>query len=92
IASSRKNRRRASCSGPVAPSPSFSPRGEVRTYRQLAQLLGTAPRAIGQAVGANPIPILIPCHRVVAMRGLGGYSGPGGLTSKERLLRLEHAC
>ncbi|MEO5371318.1 MAG: methylated-DNA--[protein]-cysteine S-methyltransferase [Magnetococcus sp. DMHC-1] len=65
------------------------PQGEVRTYGQVADLLGTAPRAIGQAVGANPIPVLIPCHRVVAAQGLGGYSGVGGVNSKQLLLQFE---
>ncbi|MBF0137201.1 MAG: methylated-DNA--[protein]-cysteine S-methyltransferase [Magnetococcales bacterium] len=65
------------------------PQGEVRTYGQVADLLDTAPRAIGQAVGANPIPVLIPCHRVVAAQGLGGYSGVGGVNSKQLLLQFE---
>ncbi|MEX2528268.1 MAG: methylated-DNA--[protein]-cysteine S-methyltransferase [Gemmatimonadota bacterium] len=63
--------------------------GEVRTYGDLTRELGEgSPRALGQAVGANPIPILIPCHRVVRMDGtLGGYSG--GLRRKAFLLRHE---
>uniref|UniRef100_A0A075H9P7 Methylated-DNA-[protein]-cysteine S-methyltransferase DNA binding domain-containing protein n=1 Tax=uncultured marine thaumarchaeote KM3_61_F08 TaxID=1456214 RepID=A0A075H9P7_9ARCH len=44
-----------------------------------------------QACGANPIPIIIPCHRVVAANGLGGYSGAGGIETKVELLRLEGA-
>jgi len=65
------------------------PHGEVVTYGELARRIGRprAARAVGGAVGANPVPIVIPCHRVVAARGLGGY-GPG-LHWKERLLRLE---
>ncbi len=51
------------------------PVGTVLTYGELAQQLGTAARAIGGACRANPIPILIPCHRVVAQHGLGGYAG-----------------
>jgi len=51
------------------------PAGEVRTYGELAAGLGTSPRAVGNAAGANPWPILVPCHRVVASGGLGGYLG-----------------
>jgi methylated-DNA-[protein]-cysteine S-methyltransferase len=66
------------------------PFGETRSYGDLAMAIGSAPRAIGRACGRNPIPIVIPCHRVVAKRGgLGGYSGEGGLATKERLLALE---
>jgi methylated-DNA-[protein]-cysteine S-methyltransferase len=50
------------------------PRGEVRTYGQLAKLLQSAPRAVGQACGANWFPLVIPCHRVTAAGGLGGFS------------------
>lgn len=49
------------------------PAGRPTTYGGLATRLGTAARAVGQACGANPLPILIPCHRVVAVRGLGGF-------------------
>ena len=49
------------------------PAGRPTTYGGLAAQLGTAARAVGQACGANPLPILIPCHRVVAARGLGGF-------------------
>lgn len=65
------------------------PAGEVRTYGDLTRKLGEgSPRALGQAVGANPIPILIPCHRVVRHDGtLSGYSG--GLRRKAFLLRHE---
>jgi methylated-DNA-[protein]-cysteine S-methyltransferase len=66
------------------------PPGETRAYGDLARSLGTAARAIGQANGANPIPILIPCHRVVAAGGkLGGYSGAGGADTKMWLLTHE---
>jgi methylated-DNA-[protein]-cysteine S-methyltransferase len=67
------------------------PPGTVWTYGQVARAIGKpkASRAVGQALGRNPIPIVIPCHRVVASDGgLGGYSG-GGLESKRLLLRLE---
>jgi methylated-DNA-[protein]-cysteine S-methyltransferase len=49
------------------------PRGEPTTYGALAKQLGTAARAVGQACGSNPLPVLIPCHRVVAGNGLGGF-------------------
>jgi methylated-DNA-[protein]-cysteine S-methyltransferase len=49
------------------------PAGHPTTYGTLAKQLGTAPRAVGQACGSNPLPILIPCHRVVAASGLGGF-------------------
>ncbi|MGH7152301.1 MAG: methylated-DNA--[protein]-cysteine S-methyltransferase [Acetobacteraceae bacterium] len=65
------------------------PYGATRSYADLAHALGTAPRAVGQATAANPIPILIPCHRVVATGGLGGYSGGEGLATKRALLDLE---
>jgi len=50
------------------------PPGEVRTYGQLANALGSVARAVGQACGDNPYPIVIPCHRVVAANGLGGFT------------------
>ncbi len=65
------------------------PYGETRTYGALARQTGGIARAVGVACGANPIPILIPCHRVVAQNGLGGYSGDGGIETKVALLRLE---
>lgn len=67
------------------------PSGETRSYLDIAREVGCrAPRAIGQANGANPIPILIPCHRVVAADGsLGGYSGGEGEATKLYLLDLE---
>ena len=49
------------------------PRGQMQTYGDLATLLHSSPRAIGQACGSNPIPIVIPCHRVVSKTGLGGF-------------------
>ena len=67
------------------------PYGETRYYGDLAEAVGSAPRAVGRACGKNPIPIVIPCHRVLAKGGLGGYSGEGGLVTKERLLTLEGA-
>ena len=68
------------------------PFGQTRTYGDLAKILGVSAQAIGQACGANRIPILIPCHRVLAQCGLGGYSGKGGIETKVALLRLESAA
>jgi len=65
------------------------PYGRTETYGELAARSGGIARAVGTACGANPIPILIPCHRVVARGGLGGYSGDGGVDTKVALLRLE---
>lgn len=66
------------------------PFGHTRTYGDLARVVGSAPRAVGQACGRNPIPIIIPCHRVVGSGGsLTGYSGADGVTTKQFLLRLE---
>jgi methylated-DNA-[protein]-cysteine S-methyltransferase len=65
------------------------PPGATASYGAVARACDSAPRAVGQAVGANPIPILIPCHRVVAAAGPGGYSGAGGLATKQFLLSLE---
>jgi methylated-DNA-[protein]-cysteine S-methyltransferase len=66
------------------------PIGERRTYGELSRQLGTAPRALGQALAANPLPILIPCHRVVAASGIGGFSC--GIEWKKSLLKFEHGC
>ena len=65
------------------------PYGETASYGALARRVGSAAQAVGQACGANPIPIIIPCHRVVAAGGLGGYSGGVGVTTKESLLAHE---
>lgn len=67
------------------------PYGESRTYGELAHQLNRPAQAIGQACGANPIAILIPCHRVLSATGLGGYSGAGGVETKVKLLQLEGA-
>ena len=66
--------------------------GEVTTYGALARQLGDVglSRAVGAAMGANPIPLIIPCHRVLASDGRpGGFSAPGGAISKVRMLALE---
>jgi methylated-DNA-[protein]-cysteine S-methyltransferase len=66
------------------------PHGETRSYAELARELGTASRAVGGANGANPLPIIIPCHRVIGAGGsIGGYSGGDGLATKRWLLALE---
>lgn len=69
--------------------------GHTATYGDLATALGqplAASRAVGRALGANPWPLLIPCHRIVASSGkMTGYSGPGGIATKSRLLALEGA-
>jgi len=70
------------------------PRGETRTYKQIAEAIGRprSSRAVANACGANPIPITVPCHRAVRSDGsLGGYSGEGGVMTKVRLLREEGA-
>ncbi len=69
------------------------PYGETVTYAQLAAEIGrpTALRAVAAACGKNPLPIFIPCHRVVGKYDLGGYSDPAGTEIKEYLLRLEGA-
>ena len=68
------------------------PYGDTRTYGDLARDIGAPPQAIGQACGANPIPILIPCHRILGAKSLGGFSAKGGVESKVFLLRLEGAA
>jgi methylated-DNA-[protein]-cysteine S-methyltransferase len=65
------------------------PYGQTLTYAQVAARAGGVARSVGQANSVNPIPILIPCHRVVAAAGLGGYSGGQGLDTKRWLLALE---
>jgi methylated-DNA-[protein]-cysteine S-methyltransferase len=65
------------------------PYGAIRTYQQIARAAGGSARSVGGANAANPIPILIPCHRVLATGGIGGYSGGDGLPTKRFLLALE---
>ena len=66
------------------------PYSETRTYGDLAHATDSGPRAIGGACGRNPIPIIVPCHRVLASGGReGGYSGGRGLPTKRKLLALE---
>jgi methylated-DNA-[protein]-cysteine S-methyltransferase len=66
------------------------PYGSVSSYGDLARDVGSAPRAVGGACGRNPLPIIVPCHRVLAANGsLGGYSGLDGVQTKLFLLTLE---
>ena len=68
------------------------PRGQVRTYKELAKLIKKpkAARAVANACGKNPYPIKIPCHRVIRSDGsLGGYSGRGGISVKKDILKKE---
>lgn len=66
------------------------PWGTCITYAELAQRVGSAPRAVGGALRANPLPILIPCHRVIAAAGLGGYAGPSEQGQARKRWLLEH--
>ena len=68
------------------------PYGETRSYGEIAKILKTSPRAVGNACRNNPLPIIIPCHRVVAANGIGGYAGSTEgkiLDIKYQLLQLE---
>jgi methylated-DNA-[protein]-cysteine S-methyltransferase len=68
------------------------PYGETRSYADLARDLASAPRAVGQGCGRNPLPIIVPCHRVVAATGqLGGFSAGDGPATKHQLLTHESA-
>ena len=68
------------------------PPGETRSYGDVARTVRSSPRAVGGACGRNPLPIIVPCHRIVAANGaLGGWSGPGGAEGKRFLLALEGA-
>lgn len=65
--------------------------GQTITYGELAVALNNprAGRAVGSACAANPLPLILPCHRVVSSGGIGGFSAKGGVSLKSRLLRLE---
>lgn len=75
----------------VCAAMSAIPFGETRTYGEIARGLGVPAQAVGQACGANPVPVVIPCHRVLGATSLGGYSGEGGVETKVWLLRHEGA-
>ena len=68
------------------------PLGQTCSYGDIARKVGAPAQTVGQACGANPIPILIPCHRVLGRNGLGGFSAPGGIETKVALLRHEAAA
>ncbi len=75
-------------------SPRAIPAGETLTYGEVARRLGEprSARTVGQALGANPFPVVVPCHRVLGSGGAtGGFSARGGVTTKMRLLAIEQA-
>jgi len=65
------------------------PYGQTRTYREVAAEAGGCARSVGQANRRNPLPILIPCHRVVSQGGIGGFTSEGGVETKRFLIALE---
>ena len=75
----------------VCAAMSAIPFGDTCTYGDIAKLLGVPAQAVGGACGGNPIPIIIPCHRVMGAKGLTGFSGAGGVETKVALLRHEGA-
>lgn len=77
---------RAACAAMAA-----IPFGQTRQYGELAKELKISAQAMGQLCGANPLPLIVPCHRVLGAQGLGGFSAPGGIEAKVWLLRHEGA-
>lgn len=75
----------------VCAAMSAIPFGDTCTYGDIAKQLGAPAQAVGGACGGNPIPIIIPCHRVMGAKGLTGFSGAGGVETKVALLRHEGA-
>ena len=70
------------------------PYGQTRTYGDIAKEIGSAAQAVGNACGRNPLPIIIPCHRIVGSAGIGGFSGSRGdetVSTKQWLLQHERA-
>jgi len=68
------------------------PKGKTMTYKEIAILIGrpNSARAVANACGKNPLPVTIPCHRAIRSDGnIGGYSGPGGVKQKSKLLKME---
>lgn len=76
----------------VCAAMSAIPFGFTRTYGEIARDLDVPAQAVGQACGGNPIPVIIPCHRVMGAKGLTGFSGRGGVETKVALLRHEGAA
>ncbi len=76
----------------VCAAMSAIPFGYTRTYGELAKELGYSAQSVGQGCGGNPIPVIIPCHRVMGANGLTGFSGKGGVETKVALLRHEGAA
>jgi methylated-DNA-[protein]-cysteine S-methyltransferase len=68
------------------------PYGETRTYGDLARAVETSPVALGGACGRNPLPVVVPCHRVVGADSLGGFSAAGGVAAKAALLAHERGA
>jgi methylated-DNA-[protein]-cysteine S-methyltransferase len=66
-------------------------RGDTKSYGEIAENLGSAAVAVGQACGRNPLPVVVPCHRVVGKNSLGGYCGERDSEAKKKLLNLEAA-
>lgn len=83
---------RGDAAGRVLDAMRAIPLGETRSYGDVAKEVGLPAQAVGQACGANHIPILIPCHRILGTGGLGGFSAPGGVETKVWLLRHEGAA
>jgi methylated-DNA-[protein]-cysteine S-methyltransferase len=75
----------------VCAAMSAIPFGDTCTYGDIAKQLGAPAQAVGGACGGNPIPVIIPCHRVMGAKGLTGFSGAGGVETKVALLRHEGA-
>lgn len=80
-----------SFTGEVMRAMAAIPYGETRTYGDLAERLETSPVAVGGGCGRNPVPLVVPCHRVVGADGLRGFSGDGGVDQKRALLAHEGA-
>jgi methylated-DNA-[protein]-cysteine S-methyltransferase len=66
------------------------PYGETRTYGEIAESIDSSAVAVGQACGRNPVPIVVPCHRVVGVDSLGGFSGGGGRGREAKAALLDH--
>ncbi|WP_318568086.1 methylated-DNA--[protein]-cysteine S-methyltransferase [Salinigranum marinum] len=81
-----------SFTGRVMAAMATIPYGETRSYGDLARVLETSPVAVGGACGRNPLPIVVPCHRVVGADSVGGFSAAGGVAAKEALLAHERGA